>query len=95
MKETREVIEDTGSIQNVVYVYICAEEERENILTMIKEKHKGLDIELIKNGYRVREIRKKTEAERSEWAKNHKPPSKVNNSEWQDGVNQLKNGKRK
>lgn len=90
------MIEDNASITNIVYVYIFEESERANILEMVKAKHPGMDIELIKNGFRIREIHKKTQAEKDEYFKTHKPIARpAANSDWQEEATRLSKGKRK
>ena len=86
MEYKRTVIEDNASLFNIVHVYTCSEENRESVLEAIKEKHPGLDIEVLINGYRVREIKKKTEEEKLVWFQKNKPAAKKIDDSWEQEV---------
>jgi hypothetical protein len=86
MEYTRQVIENTMSIEHIDHIYVCTEEERENTLTIIKATHPGSDIECIRTGFRVKEIRKKSEQEKNEWIKFHPIVKKSMDKTWEQEV---------
>lgn len=72
MREEKQVIESTQSIEHFMHVFICADDERANILLMIKNMYPEHDIELTREGFKVRVVRKKSEKEKEEYFKKHK-----------------------
>lgn len=93
MEYKRSVLEDNCSLQQIVHVYIFQEEERENILALVKSKHPGLDIELLKNGFRIREVRKKSQTEKDQWFKDHPATPKMDKT-WEQEVKNVTKSKK-
>ena len=93
MKEERVVIENTQSLEHYFHIFVCSEDERENVLVMIKGLYPGVDIEVTRTGYRVRVLRKKSATETEAFIKNNKKTNYDNMFE--DEVKATKPGKRK